>query len=73
MPLILTILEKDFAKQLPAVFTAHNTLDKFECVFLQKRSAETALLRVSDDIMMSAECTASVPLHLSTALDTILL
>ena len=60
--------------QLTAVLTAHNILDKFQYGSCQKHSTETALLRVSSDIMMSSdvsECSVLVLLDLCAAFDTV--
>ena len=67
-------LEKVVCKQLLQFLDNNNTLDKFQSGFRQKHSTETALLRVSSDILMKAdigECSVLLLLDLSAAFDTV--
>ncbi len=60
--------------QLNTVLEAHNICDKFQSGFCKKHSTKTALLRVSNDILMAAdagECSVLILLDLSTAIDTV--
>ena len=74
LPFISKILEKVVANQLVTVLNNHSIFDKFQSGYRQNHSTETALLRVSNDIMMSSDagkCTALVLLDLSAAFDTV--
>ena len=60
--------------QLLQFLNNNQTFDKFQSGFRQKHSTETALLRVSSDILMKAdvgECSVLLLLDLSAAFDTI--
>ena len=60
--------------QLLQFLNNNHTFDKFQSGFRQKHSTETALLRVSSDILMKAdvgECSVLLLLDLSAAFDTI--
>ncbi len=62
------------AEKLTAFLEGHNKFDKFQSGFHEHHSTETALIRVSSDIMMAAdsgEYTALVLLGLSSAFDTV--
>ncbi len=60
--------------QLTAALSKHNIFDTFQSGVGQSHSTETALLRVSNDLMMSSEagnCSILVLLDLSAAFDTV--
>ena len=68
------ILEKVVAEQLTLFLEKHKLFDKFQSGFSKRHSTETALLKISSDIMMSADSkdfTVLVLLDLSSAFDTI--
>uniref|UniRef100_A0A669AZZ0 Reverse transcriptase domain-containing protein n=1 Tax=Oreochromis niloticus TaxID=8128 RepID=A0A669AZZ0_ORENI len=74
IPLIAKILEKVVAKQLTAVLDKHNIFDKFQSGFRRAHSTETALLRVSSDILMqndAGKCSVLLMLDLTSAFDTV--
>uniref|UniRef100_A0A669BKN7 Reverse transcriptase domain-containing protein n=1 Tax=Oreochromis niloticus TaxID=8128 RepID=A0A669BKN7_ORENI len=74
IPLIAKILEKVVAKQLTAVLDKHNIFDKFPSGFRRAHSTETALLRVSSDILMqndAGKCSVLLMLDLTSAFDTV--
>uniref|UniRef100_A0A669C582 Reverse transcriptase domain-containing protein n=1 Tax=Oreochromis niloticus TaxID=8128 RepID=A0A669C582_ORENI len=74
LPLIAKLLEKVVAKQLMAALDKHGIYDKFQSGFRQFHSTETALLRVSSDILMdndAGKCSVLLMLDLTSAFDTV--
>ena len=68
------ILEKVVAEQLTVHLENHEIFDKFQSGFSKRHSTETTLLKVSSDILVSAdsgEYTVLVLLDLSSAFDTV--
>lgn len=74
LPFMSKIIEKVVAEKLTLFLEKHELFDNFQSGFRKKHSTETALLKVSSDIMMSAdskEYTVLVLLEFSSAFDTI--
>ena len=74
LPFISKLLEKVVGEQLNGFLEKHEVLDTFQSGFRSKHSTETALLKVSSDVLMSAdsgEHTVLVLLDLSSAFDTV--
>ncbi len=74
LPFISKLLEKVVADQLAVFLEKYEVLDTFQSGFRNKHSTETALLKVTSDILMSAdsgEHTVLVLLDLSSAFDTV--
>uniref|UniRef100_A0A669C2J2 Reverse transcriptase domain-containing protein n=1 Tax=Oreochromis niloticus TaxID=8128 RepID=A0A669C2J2_ORENI len=74
VPLIAKLLEKIVAKQLIAALDKHSIFDKFQSGFRRAHSTETALLRVSSDILMNndaGKCSVLLMLDLTSAFDTV--
>ena len=71
---ISKLIEKVVAKQITTHFKKHNLLEKFQSAYRPLHSTETALLRVSNDILRAVDdkrCVFLVLLDLSAAFDTI--
>lgn len=74
LPLLSKILDKVVADQLTAFLEKRDIYDKFQSGFRKCHSTETALIKVSSDIMMSADPGAStvmVLLDLTSAFDNV--
>lgn len=74
LPFMSKILEKAVAVHLTAYLEKYNIHDRFQSGFRKLHSTETALLKVTNDIMMSAdsgEYTVLVLLDLTSAFDTV--
>jgi len=68
------LVEKVVAKQLVSHLQAHDLLEKFQSAYRPLHSTETALVRVSNDILRAIDdrnCVFLVLLDLSAAFDTI--
>lgn len=71
---ISKIIEKAISKQLISHFQNHNLIEKFQSAYRPLHSTETALVRVSNDILKAIDekkCVFLVLLDLSAAFDTI--
>uniref|UniRef100_A0A8C2BXZ1 Reverse transcriptase domain-containing protein n=1 Tax=Cyprinus carpio TaxID=7962 RepID=A0A8C2BXZ1_CYPCA len=74
LPFMAKILEKVVAEQLNTFLEINDIFDKYQSGFRKKHSMETALVKVSSDILMSADSgkhTVLVLLDLTSAFDTI--
>jgi hypothetical protein len=74
VPFLSKLLEKVVLKQLTIFLNKHHIFDTFQSGFRSQHSTETALLRVSNDLLLSVDagnCTALVLLDLSAAFDTV--
>ena len=74
LPFLSKVLEKVVAKQLTAHLEKNNLLARFQSGFRRSHSTETAVVRITNDILSSndsGKVTALVLLDLSAAFDTI--
>ncbi|XP_039901842.1 uncharacterized protein LOC120742540 [Simochromis diagramma] len=74
LPFMSKLLEKAVAVHLTPYLEKYNIHDRFQSGFRKLHSTETALLKVTNDIMMSAnsgEYTVLVLLDLTSAFDTV--
>uniref|UniRef100_A0A8C7WVE9 Reverse transcriptase domain-containing protein n=1 Tax=Oryzias sinensis TaxID=183150 RepID=A0A8C7WVE9_9TELE len=74
LPFIAKILEKVVAEQLRSFLEHNNICDVFQSDFKKNHSTETALLKVSNDVLMAADSgqyTVLVLLDLKSAFDTV--
>jgi len=74
LPYLSKILERHVASQLKSHLNLHNLYEPFQSGFRSKHSTETALLKITNDILLSADSgflTILILLDLSAAFDTI--
>lgn len=74
LPLASEIVEKVVTKQLLEILKGNNIFDKFQSGFRKDHSSETALVRVTNEILTSADAgqtTILILLDLSAAFDTV--
>uniref|UniRef100_A0A3P9JCY3 Reverse transcriptase domain-containing protein n=1 Tax=Oryzias latipes TaxID=8090 RepID=A0A3P9JCY3_ORYLA len=74
LPFIAKILEKVVAEQLRSFLEQNNICDIFQSGFKKNHSTETALLKVSNDVLMAADSgqyTVLILLDLKSAFDTV--
>ena len=74
LPFISKILEKTVASQLHSHLSHNNLYDQFQSGFRPLHSTETALIKITDDLLMAADSgllTILILLDLSSAFDTL--
>lgn len=74
LPFLSKILEKTIASQVHAHMSDNNLYEQFQSGFRPCHSTETALIKISNDLLMAADSrqlTILILLDLSAALDTI--
>uniref|UniRef100_A0A9J7Y1L6 Reverse transcriptase domain-containing protein n=1 Tax=Cyprinus carpio carpio TaxID=630221 RepID=A0A9J7Y1L6_CYPCA len=74
LPFLHKVLEKCVLNQISPYLISNNILDPFQSGFRAKHSTESALLRVVNDLLLSADsgnCTILLLLDLSAAFDTV--